>query len=105
MIRRSTRALYLAGLGVVTSARRQGQAVFTRLVTEGRRVERRERALLSGRVDRLRHRADDLGAAVGARLESGCGALLRRAGVPTRQEVAELVSRLAELDARLKRLG
>lgn len=104
MIKRTARALYLAGLGAATSARQQGQALFTLFVTEGRRIERRERHHLSGRMNRLKRGTSDLVGTLGRRVESGCRAFLSRGGLPTRNDLNELATRLDELADRLNRL-
>jgi poly(hydroxyalkanoate) granule-associated protein len=97
-------AVLLAGLGAAATLRRTGQEVFTRLVTEGRRVERRERAHVAGRTDRLRRGLSGITGGLGRRLENGATTLLARFGVPSRRDVEELLRRLDELNAKAARL-
>ncbi len=93
-----------SGPGAVGSVRQRAQSVFTHLVMEGRKVERRERDLLTSRLEAIRQTARSLGTVVGDRVESACSALLHRVGLPTRAEIADLTRRMESLQKRIEDL-
>lgn len=98
------RTLWLAGLGALGEMGRGGREAFERLVERGRRVEGGQFRALDRTVSRAAEGAERLSEEAEARLQSGVDALLHRANLPTRGDLAELAARLDRLSERLEHL-
>ena len=105
--------LWLAGLGVVSLAQKQGAAMVDALVGEGRRLqvrgektarmlERDMRSLVFARLAPLQQRLDGLRADVALRFERGLGRTLSYAGVPSKSDVDALIKRIDGLSRQLR---
>jgi poly(hydroxyalkanoate) granule-associated protein len=106
-------SLWLAGVGVVSLARKQGVALVNQLVGEGRRLQQKTtrfvrdargdvKAQVIGVIEPVKTRVgkefDKAGAAVQARVT----AALSAAGLPTKADIAELSARVGTLSRQLK---
>ena len=109
----NARNVWLAGLGAVAIARKQGLATFETLVSEGQRVqavgETTVRALgkdvgqvVKSRLQPLRKQVTDLRRQTGARIENGTGRALSWLGVPSKSDVDALVKRIDALSKQLR---
>lgn len=114
------RKLFLAGLGAVALAQKQGEKVVSTLIAEGedlrartirftRTVEHDVRRAVTGaghRVKRavapVRRRAERVVGELEAGLGERVGGLLGRFGVPSKGDVEELVARVAELNRQVR---
>ncbi|HEX2165087.1 MAG TPA: phasin family protein [Thermoanaerobaculia bacterium] len=106
--------VWLAGLGAFASAQESGDRMFRQLVDRGREMEVTRGTpfdALRGAGDRARATADELRAnaesaagGVGDALDERVGAILRRFGVPTRDEIHDLTRRVEELADKIDRL-
>ncbi len=109
-------SLWLAGVGAVSLARKQGRALLGDFVAEGRRLQSdalklvREtradaRAQVTGWVTpvraRIRRRIADAGRAV----ESGIAGARSRLGIPSKSDIDELSQRVSALSRQLKSAG
>lgn len=118
-VARGARLLGLAALGAIVAVSEGSSRFFRALVEKGERAEpaaRRRLEALSQRVGeaagRIEKGARDLGdrAREAARrgeqfLDEKVACALRRAGLPTREEVQELTARVEALRARLEALA
>ncbi|WP_103027522.1 phasin family protein [Salinibacter altiplanensis] len=104
---RGARAAWWAGLGVVATAQDAGTQVFDALVDEGRSWEqaRRERTEATARRVRAMTKEGDVLRATEERVQSEVNEMLRRVGVPTRNEVQELREGIGALADRVERLA
>lgn len=125
-VKQSAEKIFLAGLGAFALAEEEGSKLFKKLVKKGEKVElpsfgaetiKKLRSEIDEKADQLgdavKGRADDAkyvaGEAAGKaedRLQDAIAATMRRLGVPTREEVAELtasVERLTKHIAKLKK--
>ena len=103
-LRDSAHKVWLAGLGVLATAEREGSKVFHKFVEAGEELEgrgrerfREARAEASERFERL---TDKLGGA-----ESQVAKTLERLGVPSRDEIRELSKQIERLAAKVDSLG
>ena len=103
-LRDSAHKVWLAGLGVLATAEREGSKVFHKFVEAGEELEgrgrerfREARAEASERFERL---TDKLGGA-----ESQVAKTLERLGVPSRDEIRELTKQIERLAAKVDSLG
>ncbi len=112
--------IFLAGLGAVSLAHKQGEKLVTTLIEEGEdfrartikltnAVKRDLRRVVSGaevRVKRaiapVRARAEQVVSDVETGIGERLGALLGRFGVPTKGDVDELIARVAELNRQVR---
>ena len=107
------RALWLAGLGAVSIAQKQGGDLLAGLIVEGRdfRVRTRKlakeigadtRAQLKGVVAPLRARLRGHAKKAGATFQRGVGMALAQLGIPSKADIEELTRRVAAISGRLK---
>lgn len=101
----SAHRVWLAGLGALARAEEEGSRLFSQLVERGRETEGKRSG---GFGERARDTAGSVRTAaetVGAGIEAQVGEVMRRLGVPTRDEIQELTRRVEELNARIDRMG
>ncbi len=128
-VKESAEQLFLAGLGAFALAEEEGSKLFKKLVKKGRKVElpkvelprfgadtlQRLRAEVDARADRIeegvkgrvqdaRYMAGEAAGKAEDRLQEAVAAALRRLGVPTREEVAELTAGVERLTAHIEKL-
>lgn len=104
-LRDAGRTIWLAGLGAAGEAGRSGRALFDDLVARGRRVESGQFRALDRSVSRAAETAERTGEEVREKLREGVGAVLHRANLPTRDDLAELAARLDRLSERIEHLS
>ena len=104
---------WLAGVGAVSLARKRGEALLGRLITEGqhrqshartfvREARADARAQVMGLLAPVRGRFNRRITKAGKVARVGLDHALSRLGVPTKAEVDELAQRVAALSRRLK---
>lgn len=116
----AARKVFLAGLGAVSLAQKQGEKVVTTLIEEGEdfrartikltnTVKRDVRRAVSGAENRVkraiapvRARAEQVVSDVETGIGERVGGLLGRFGVPSKGDVDELVARVAELNRQVR---
>ena len=110
-LKETANKVWLAGLGALASVGEEGSRVFDNLAKRGEGVEERSKEELNRAKSTLYEVADRArGEAKGAwkRLESvlddRVSAALQRVGVPTRNEIRDLSSRVAELSKKVERV-
>ena len=111
----SAQQIWLAGVGAFSRAQAEGGKLFEALVKEGMSLEQTARKLAGGRADVVREavenrvgQARERAADTWDRLEKVFEDRVQRAlvklGVPTREDLAGLSSRVDALNAELRRL-
>jgi poly(hydroxyalkanoate) granule-associated protein len=123
-VRDAVSKIFLAGLGALVMAEEEGSKLFKKLVRKGEKIDlkglgteplRRVRAQLDAQTGRaseaVKGRVEDAryfaGEAVGKaedRLQDAVAAVIKRVGVPTRDEVAELTASVERLTQHIERL-
>ena len=112
----SAQQIWMAGVGAFTRAQGEGSKLFEALVKEGMNIEQHTRKLATGKVDAVRDAVEDRVGVVRERatdtwdrlekvFEERVQRALNRLGVPSREELADLVSRVNALTTELKKLG
>lgn len=107
----SVHRIWLAGLGALAAAEEEGGKIFSRLVDRGRDVEAKGKV----EVDKVKAEADRVAEKVKTRAESTfetwgekfdekLTATLQRLGVPTRDEIRNLTTKVEELNAKIEQL-
>lgn len=94
--------IWLAGVGALSTARREGSKMFDLLVQEGKE---RTRALTAGGVTEIRGRASSGLDKLERVFEQRLAKTLKGIGVPTSQDVTKLSRRVAELDKHVTALA
>ena len=94
--------IWLAGVGALSTARKEGSKLFDLLVQEGKA---RTRALTSGGVTQIRARASGGLDRLEQMFEQRLTKTLKGIGVPTSQDVTKLSRRVAELDKHVTALA
>lgn len=119
----TARTVWLAGLGAMSLARKQGEKLVTALVEEGQTLQARGDRLRAGVAKDVRRQvnqasrqvkgfvnplvrqatqvAGDIQNGIGERLTD----VLGRIGVPNRKDVADLTARVASLGGKVKARG
>ncbi len=96
----STRRVWLAGLGVLSTVEKETQSLFTELVERGKKVESRGKKSWSKTRKGIESTTDELG----EKLDHSVSEVLQRMGVPSRSQVEELTSRVEKLTGQVERL-
>ena len=99
------RSIWRAGLGALDEAQRSGRAFFDDLVARGRRVESGQFRALDRAVSRAAEGAEGVAEEVSRRWHEGVEAVLHRANLPTRHDLARLNARLDRLSERIEHLS
>ena len=104
---RGVRAAWWAGLGVVGAAQDAGTQVFDALVEEGRSWEQARRERTEATARRVQRMTDEpkVVQAVEERVQTDVNDILRRVGVPSRDDLEELRERVDALGARIEALA
>ena len=108
-----TRAFWLAGLGAVPIAQKQGGDLFAGLIVEGKdfRVRTQKlveeigtdtRAKVNGVIAPLRARFKSSSQKAGATFQRGVAMALTQLGIPSKADIEELTQRVAGLSRQLK---
>jgi len=107
----SAHKIWLAGLGALAAAEKEGAKVFNRLVERGREVESKGKVDFKEQVDNAKVKVDQAKSKVGdvvedwtAKLDEAVTSTLHRLGVPTREEIRTLTQRVEELNAKVEQL-
>lgn len=112
----SAQQIWMAGMGAFQRAQTEGSKLFDALVKEGANFESVTRKLATGRVDAVRDAVEDRVGTVRERatdtwdrlekvFEERVQRALTRLGVPSREDLAELVARVDELNRQLRSLS
>lgn len=101
-VSRSGHEIWLAGVGALYTARREGSKLFDLLVDEGRACAS---ALTAGGLQQVRSRLSSEVGRVERLVEKRLVRLLVSADVPTARDVGELSRRVAELDRHVSALA
>jgi poly(hydroxyalkanoate) granule-associated protein len=112
----SAQQIWMAGVGAFTRAQGEGSKLFEALVKEGMNIEQHTRKLATGKVDAVRDAVEDRVGVVRDRatdtwdrlekvFEERVQRALNRLGVPSREELSDLVDRVDALTSELKKLG
>ncbi len=111
----SAQQIWMAGVGAFTRAQGEGSKLFEALVKEGMTIEQTTRKLATGKVDAVRDAVEDRVGVVRERavdtwdrlekvFEDRVQRALNRLGVPSREDLTDLTSRVNELTAELRKL-
>lgn len=112
----SAQQIWMAGVGAFTRAQGEGSKLFEALVKEGMTIEQTTRKLATGKVDAVRDVVEDRVGVVRERavdtwdrmekvFEDRVQRALNRLGVPSREDLADLTSRVNELNGELRKIG
>lgn len=112
----SAQQIWAAGLGALKNAQGQGGKLFETLVKEGMSIEQKTRKFATGKVDEVRdvvetkvekvkERASDTWDKLEKVFEDRVSRALGKLGVPGRDEMEALVSRVEELSKAVKKLN
>lgn len=99
-LRDSAHKIWLAGLGALATAEEQGGKIFKNLVERGEKLESRGR----DRVHKVRSKVEDAWGDVEDGFDERVTGVLHRLGVPSRDEIRTLTSRVEELSAKVDQL-
>lgn len=106
-VRESASKIWLAGLGALATAEEEGSKLFKNLVKKGEEVESRGKAEI-GRfrdlVTEVRGKAGRAIEGVSDRIDDQVAAALARLGVPSKDEIATLSSRVEELSKLVEKI-
>lgn len=103
-------SVWFAGLGVVALARTEGAKVLTMLIEQGEHLEKQGLGpkgfakSATGAIDRVTTSAKDMYEQFQEALDEQVVAALHRLGLPTREEIAALSTRIDELAAAIETL-
>jgi poly(hydroxyalkanoate) granule-associated protein len=112
----SAQQIWLAGMGAFGRAQEEGTKLFESLVKEGTTLEQKTRKFAGGGVDAVRDAVENRVGAVKERaadtwdrlekvFEDRVQRALTRLGVPSRDDLQHLSTRVEQLNAELRKLG
>ena len=104
-IRDSAQQIWLAGLGAYGKAQEEGNKVFDALVREGEAIQAKTRKVAEDKVAEMAAKATGTWDKLEQVFENRVARSLHSLGVPTRDDVAALSKRVAELQAELEKLN
>ena len=104
-IRESAQQIWLAGLGAFAKAQQEGNKVFDALIREGEAIQKKTRKVTEDKVTEMAARATGTWDKLEQVFENRVARSLHSLGVPTRDDVATLAKRVAELKAAVDKLS
>ncbi len=104
-IRESAQQIWLAGLGAFAKAQQEGTKVFDALIREGEAIQRKTRKVTEDKVTEMAAKATGTWDKLEQVFENRVARSLHSLGVPTRDDVAALSKRVAELKAAVDKLN
>jgi poly(hydroxyalkanoate) granule-associated protein len=104
-LRNSAHKVWLAGLGVLATAEREGSKVFQKFVEAGEELEGRGRDRFQQAREEANERFERLTSKLGGSAESQVGKTLERLGVPSRDEIHDLAKKIERLTAKVDALA
>ncbi|MFA5124006.1 phasin family protein [Zavarzinia sp.] len=104
-IRESAQQIWLAGLGAFAKAQREGNKVFDALVRQGESIQKSTRKVAEDKVTEMAAKATGTWDKLEQVFENRVARSLHSLGVPTRDDVAALSKRVAELKAEVEKLN
>jgi poly(hydroxyalkanoate) granule-associated protein len=104
-IRESAQQIWLAGLGAFAKAQQEGNKVFDALVRQGESIQKGTRKVAEDKVTEMAAKATGTWDKLEQVFENRVARSLHSLGVPTRDEVAVLARRVAELKAEVDKLN
>jgi len=93
------------GLGALATAGDTARDTIGRLKTRGESFRKSDGNLVGRAVERAGGEARKLGGRIGGAVRRKVDSALRRAGVPSREEIHSLVERVEQLTAKVDNLG
>jgi len=114
-VRASAQQIWLAGLGAFAKAQEEGGKVFEALVREGSGLQRRTQSLAEERLSEASERVTHIASEIGTKAVGGWDKLesifeqrvakaLRKLGVPSADDIAQLSARIEELNRSVHKL-
>lgn len=103
-IRESAQQIWLAGLGAFAKAQQEGNKVYDALIREGEAIQQKTRKVTEDKVTEMAAKATGTWDKLEQVFENRVARSLHSLGVPTRDEVAALTRKIAELKAELDKL-
>ncbi len=104
-IRDSAEQIWLAGLGAFAKAQEEGTKVFDALIREGEAIQKKTRKVTEDKVTEMASKATGTWDKLEQVFETRVARSLNSLGVPTKDDVAELAKRVAELKAEVEKLN
>ncbi|MDK9702339.1 MAG: phasin family protein [Sulfuritalea sp.] len=104
-IRESAQQIWLAGLGAFAKAQEEGNKVFDALIREGEAIQRKTRKVTEDKVTEMAAKATGTWDKLEQVFENRVARALNSLGVPTKDDVAQLAKRVAELKAEVEKLN
>jgi poly(hydroxyalkanoate) granule-associated protein len=104
-IRESAQQIWLAGLGAFAKAQQEGNKVFDALIREGEAIQQKTRKVTEDKVTEMAAKATGTWDKLEQVFENRVARSLNSLGVPTKDDVALLAKRVAELKAEVEKLN
>jgi len=104
-IRESAQQIWLAGLGAFAKAQQEGNKVFDALIREGEAIQKKTRKVTEDKVTEMAAKATGTWDKLEQVFENRVARSLNSLGVPTKDDVAQLAKRVAELKAEVEKLN
>ena len=104
-IRESAQQIWLAGLGAFAKAQHEGNKVFDALVRQGETIQKTTRKVAEDKVTEMAAKATGTWDKLEQVFETRVARALNSLGVPTKDDVAALSKRVAELKAAVDKLN
>lgn len=98
------RRVLLAGVGAVTLAQDEAEKFVHKLIEKGEIAEKDGRSLLTDLSENRKQRAQESGKRVSDELEKRMESLLNRMNIPTKSDIEQLSSKVAELTQKIDTL-
>jgi poly(hydroxyalkanoate) granule-associated protein len=115
-VKESAQQIWLAGLGAFAKAQQEGGKVFEALVSQGRDIQKRTRAMTEERITDVGGRVGKVAGGLSKQateswdrleqvFEERVARALSRLGVPTNTDIQSLIERVDALNASVQALG
>ena len=101
---KSTRQIWLAGLGAFVKAQEEGNKAFVALVKEGERIQKKNRKVAEESIALVSTKVSDGWGRLEQGFEDRVARTLSSLGVPSKKDIDKLSKRIAELTVMIQKL-
>lgn len=104
-LRDLSKNVWFAGLGAVAMVEEKGSSMVNDLIDRGKQFDEREETFVKKTVHKANDQVKSLGKKVEDTFKDGTRVMLNRFGVPTHEQIQDLIERVDKLNAKVDKLG
>jgi len=97
--------MWYVGLGAVATVEERSQGMFNGLIEKGKKFDERDKTFLEQTVTKASAQVRDFSKKVEDGFKGGTRMVLNRFGIPTHEQIQDLIQRVDKLNAKVDKLS